>query len=87
MKREELIFFVFFLTFFFILTYSVVTFGTFPQKAAMSTETLLLSKERQFNRLYVEIIYDPFKDKYEDKWEEDSFWQAIEILKIKSKEI
>ncbi|KAK3847683.1 MAG: thioredoxin-like protein [Linnemannia gamsii] len=36
---------------------------------------------------YTEILHEPFTEKYEDKWEEDSYWAAVETFKIKTKEI
>ncbi|GJJ79126.1 hypothetical protein EMPS_11485 [Entomortierella parvispora] len=36
---------------------------------------------------YLEILRTPFADKYEDKWEEEPYWVAVEKFKVKSKEI
>ncbi|KAF8918031.1 hypothetical protein BGZ58_004923, partial [Dissophora ornata] len=54
---------------------------------ATATETEPQSKEDIFDDAYMRIIYIPFQDKYEDKWEEDSYWAAVEELKVESKKI
>ena len=40
-----------------------------------------------FWEAYQEILRVPFLEKYEDKWEEEPFWVAVEEFKVKSKEI
>jgi len=44
-------------------------------------------KERLFQLLYIETLYLPFKEKSGDKWEEEPFWEAVEVFKVKAKEI
>ncbi|KAF9174144.1 hypothetical protein BGX20_000772 [Mortierella sp. AD010] len=36
---------------------------------------------------YVEILVSPFAEKYEETWEEDTFWKAVEVFKAKTREI
>jgi len=36
---------------------------------------------------YCDILRTPFAELYEDKWEEDTYWAAVETFKIKVKEI
>ncbi|KAG9324227.1 hypothetical protein KVV02_002174 [Mortierella alpina] len=36
---------------------------------------------------YVSILMTPFSDKYEDTWEEDTYWTAVGTLKARSKEL
>ncbi|KAG0216530.1 hypothetical protein BGX28_000044 [Mortierella sp. GBA30] len=45
------------------------------------------SQENRLKDAYVDILRTPFEDKYEDKWEEDAYWAAVETFKSKSKEI
>ncbi|KAF8924228.1 hypothetical protein BGZ58_002027, partial [Dissophora ornata] len=33
------------------------------------------------------ILLDPFHEKYEDKWEEETYWEAVETFKVESKQI
>ncbi|KAF9127575.1 hypothetical protein BGW39_005776 [Mortierella sp. 14UC] len=37
--------------------------------------------------LYVDILAKPFMEKYDDAWEEESYWAAVETFKIKVKKI
>ncbi|KAF9092163.1 hypothetical protein BGX23_004563 [Mortierella sp. AD031] len=37
--------------------------------------------------VYVDILHEPFREKYEDTWEEDTYWAAVDTFKIKVKEI
>lgn len=53
----------------------------------MSTESVTLSKEQQFREIYLDILINPFKGKYGDRWEEEPFWEAVDVLKVKSREI
>ncbi|KAF7720681.1 hypothetical protein EC973_006538 [Apophysomyces ossiformis] len=53
----------------------------------MSTESATLSREQQFHKILVETIIKPFKEKHGDQWEEESFWEAVEIFKANSREI
>ncbi|KAG0216531.1 hypothetical protein BGX28_000045 [Mortierella sp. GBA30] len=41
----------------------------------------------QVRRLYIEVFYEPFSEKYEDKWEEEPFWVAVEDFKTKAKAV
>ncbi|KAG0275402.1 hypothetical protein BGZ95_008837 [Linnemannia exigua] len=36
---------------------------------------------------YIDILHEPLRGKYEDTWEEDTYWAAVETFKIKTKEI
>ncbi|KAF9362059.1 hypothetical protein BGX34_006719 [Mortierella sp. NVP85] len=36
---------------------------------------------------YYRILHMAFADKYEDKWEEDNYWDAVEEFKAQSKEV
>ncbi|GJJ76178.1 hypothetical protein EMPS_08537 [Entomortierella parvispora] len=51
----------------------------------MSSEPV--SKEKLYHQLYIEILYRPFKEKHGDKWEEQPFWEAVKVFKIKAREI
>ncbi|KAG0060521.1 hypothetical protein BGZ89_012202 [Linnemannia elongata] len=53
----------------------------------MSTENVPLTKEELFNELYLATLHRPFKDQYEDKWQEEPFWAAVEVFKAQVKEI
>ncbi|KAF9117076.1 hypothetical protein BGX27_005626 [Mortierella sp. AM989] len=44
-------------------------------------------KEEQLHDAYFSIITEPFYQKYEDKWEEEPYWAAVETFKAKSKKI
>ncbi|KAF7721569.1 hypothetical protein EC973_004487 [Apophysomyces ossiformis] len=44
-------------------------------------------KRKAFNKAYFGILYTPFVEKYEENWEEETFWKAVEVFKIKIKEI
>ncbi|KAG0041534.1 Thioredoxin-2, partial [Gryganskiella cystojenkinii] len=44
-------------------------------------------KESQLLDAYSRIIREPLYEKYEDKWEEETYWQAVETFKVASKEI
>ncbi|KAF9361568.1 hypothetical protein BGX26_001573 [Mortierella sp. AD094] len=44
-------------------------------------------KELKFRDAFSDTIMGPFADKYEDKWEEDAYWVAVESFKKQSKEI
>ncbi|KAF8977459.1 hypothetical protein BGZ46_007376 [Entomortierella lignicola] len=52
----------------------------------MTTEELS-DKELKLREAYVNTIIGPLEDKYEDKWEEDTYWAAVESFKAQSKEI
>jgi hypothetical protein len=51
----------------------------------MSTQSIPI--EKQFHKIYVDTLYHPFKEKHGDKWEDEPFWDAVEVFKVKSKEI
>ncbi|KAF8922754.1 hypothetical protein BGZ58_003821 [Dissophora ornata] len=53
----------------------------------MSTEDVPLTKEELFHRLFVDSLHNPFIDQYEDKWQEEPFWAAVEVFKVQAKEI
>ncbi|KAF8923038.1 hypothetical protein BGZ58_003438, partial [Dissophora ornata] len=53
----------------------------------MSIEDVPLTKEELFHKLYLGTLYRPFKDQYEDKWQEEPFWAAVEVFKVQVKEI
>ncbi|KAF8949296.1 hypothetical protein BGZ47_006833 [Haplosporangium gracile] len=40
--------------------------------------------EAILRRLYFDIIYIPFQDKYDESWDEDLFWVAIDDFKTKA---
>ncbi|KAG0045581.1 hypothetical protein BGZ83_009227 [Gryganskiella cystojenkinii] len=44
-------------------------------------------KRKALTRAYFEILYTPFAEKYEENWEEETFWEAVEVFKVKTKEI
>ncbi|KAF9092164.1 hypothetical protein BGX23_004564 [Mortierella sp. AD031] len=48
-------------------------------------ETQPSEQEVILKNLYIEVLYQPFEDKYEDKFEEDIFWTAIETFKSRAK--
>ncbi|KAF9127574.1 hypothetical protein BGW39_005775 [Mortierella sp. 14UC] len=41
--------------------------------------------EETIRNLYIDILYSPFQDKYDDKWDESLFWIAIEDFKAQAK--
>ncbi|KAG0045668.1 hypothetical protein BGZ83_009099 [Gryganskiella cystojenkinii] len=43
--------------------------------------------EDQLWEAFVDILREPFMENYEDKWEEEPYWAAVEVFKVKSKEI
>lgn len=45
------------------------------------------SPEERLKTAYSNILSDPFEEKYEDTWEEDTYWAAVESFKLKIKEI
>ncbi|KAG0300313.1 hypothetical protein BGZ98_009274 [Dissophora globulifera] len=45
------------------------------------------SREDQVKDAYIRVIREPFEEKYEDKWEEDNYWAAVEAFKVEVKEI
>ncbi|KAF9361569.1 hypothetical protein BGX26_001574 [Mortierella sp. AD094] len=47
----------------------------------------LSEQENKLRLAYMELFYKPFEDKYDDKWEEEPFWLAVEQFKIRSKDI
>ncbi|KAG0029735.1 hypothetical protein BGZ83_004852, partial [Gryganskiella cystojenkinii] len=51
----------------------------------MSTQTS--DPKAQFFEAYRNLLIHPFEDKYEDKWDEDVWWEAVETFKVKSKEL
>ncbi|GJJ71739.1 hypothetical protein EMPS_04096 [Entomortierella parvispora] len=53
----------------------------------MTTQDTPLTKEEQFNNFYLETLHRPFKDQYDDKWQEEPFWAAVEVFKAQVKEI
>ncbi|KAF9930990.1 hypothetical protein FBU30_010995 [Linnemannia zychae] len=36
---------------------------------------------------YTDILWQPFAEKYEDAWEEEPYWVAVEAFKVRAKEI
>jgi hypothetical protein len=42
------------------------------------------AQEEAIRNLYIEIFSTPFQDKYDDKWDEELFWVAIEDFKTKA---
>ena len=51
----------------------------------MSTETS--DPKAEFLETYRNLLIHPFADKYEDRWDEDAWWEAVETFKVKSKEL
>ncbi|CAO3571476.1 unnamed protein product [Mortierella alpina] len=45
------------------------------------------SNAHLLKQAYVSILMTPFNDKYEDAWEEDTYWTAVGALKARSKEL
>ncbi|KAG0316604.1 hypothetical protein BGZ97_006611 [Linnemannia gamsii] len=45
------------------------------------------SPEERLKTAYNDILSDPFDEKYEDTWEEDTYWAAVESFKLKVGEI
>ncbi|KAF9964578.1 hypothetical protein BGZ70_006250 [Mortierella alpina] len=45
------------------------------------------SQQERLENAYVDILVTPFEEKYEETWEEDPFWEAVKVFKVKSKEI
>ena len=44
-------------------------------------------KRKALLSAYTEIFVDGFAEKYEETWEEEPFWEAVEVFKVKTKEI
>ncbi|KAF9429036.1 hypothetical protein BGZ76_001933 [Entomortierella beljakovae] len=44
-------------------------------------------KDEQLSDVYLEILHRPFRDKYDEKWEEEPYWAAVGTFKAKCKEI
>lgn len=44
-------------------------------------------KESQLLKAYFKIVVGPFQEKYEDMWEEEAYWEAVEAFKAESKKI
>ncbi|KAG0044695.1 hypothetical protein BGZ83_010083 [Gryganskiella cystojenkinii] len=42
---------------------------------------------KEIGRAYFGILVKPFQDKYEEDWDEESFWKAVEQFKIRTKEL
>ena len=53
----------------------------------MSAELEEQDQESQLWDAYVDIISSPFWAKYEDKWDERAYWEAVETFKAESKKI
>ncbi|KAF9095420.1 hypothetical protein BGX27_001287 [Mortierella sp. AM989] len=51
------------------------------------TQADVPTKENQVKMAYIDILVTPFNEKYEDKWEEDTYWAAVDTFKVRSKEI
>ncbi|KAF9356337.1 hypothetical protein BGX26_005408 [Mortierella sp. AD094] len=43
--------------------------------------------DRASSAFHACTLYRPFKDQYEDKWQEEPFWAAVEVFKVQVKEI
>ncbi|KAK3847682.1 MAG: hypothetical protein J3R72DRAFT_430563 [Linnemannia gamsii] len=43
------------------------------------------AEEEILRNLYIDILYHPFQDKYDDKWDESLFWTSIEEFKKQAK--
>ncbi|KAF9436100.1 hypothetical protein BGZ76_004809 [Entomortierella beljakovae] len=52
----------------------------------MATE-VAQDQEALLKEAYIHTFLIPFEKKYEDTWEEDTFLAAVEVFKVKSKEI
>ncbi|KAF9575612.1 hypothetical protein EC968_002548 [Mortierella alpina] len=52
-----------------------------------STAAEISDQEKLLGKAYVDILVIPFEEKYEEKWEEETYWAAVEVFKTKSKEI
>ena len=46
-----------------------------------------LTKEEQFQVFYRQTLQLPFKENYEEKWQEEPYWAAVEVFKAQVKEI
>ncbi|KAF9129457.1 hypothetical protein BGX30_013940, partial [Mortierella sp. GBA39] len=53
----------------------------------MSAENVLRTKEDLFHDIYLATLHYPFKGQYDDKWQEEPFWAAVEVFKAQVKEI
>ncbi|GJJ71425.1 hypothetical protein EMPS_03775 [Entomortierella parvispora] len=42
---------------------------------------------REIGQAYFGLLVRPFRDKYEENWDEESFWKAVEQFKIKVREL
>ncbi|KAG0224207.1 hypothetical protein BGW42_005286 [Actinomortierella wolfii] len=52
----------------------------------MSAETTQ-DKESQIHEAYFRTIIEPLQDKYEDTWEEETYWNAVAAFKAECKKI
>ncbi|KAH7034445.1 hypothetical protein BKA57DRAFT_442739 [Linnemannia elongata] len=53
----------------------------------MSRKEEMQDKESQLLKAYFKIVVGPFQEKYEDMWEEEAYWEAVEAFKAESKKI
>ncbi|KAG0226585.1 hypothetical protein BGW41_004140, partial [Actinomortierella wolfii] len=52
----------------------------------MSAETTQ-DKESQIHEAYFRTIIEPLQDKYEDTWEEETYWNAVAAFKAECEKI
>ncbi|KAF9350891.1 hypothetical protein BGX26_010961 [Mortierella sp. AD094] len=55
--------------------------------AETNVETPTKEQETLFKQACESMIWNAFQDKYEDTWEEDSYWAAVEAFKARATEI
>ncbi|KAG0044318.1 hypothetical protein BGZ83_010443 [Gryganskiella cystojenkinii] len=53
----------------------------------MLTEDAPLTKEEHFHKIYTATLITPFKEQYEEKWQDEPFWAAVDAFKAQVKEI
>jgi len=53
----------------------------------MSSKQEQQEREAKLRETYLQIIYQPFKDFFGDKWQEEPYWAAVEVFKAKAKEM
>ncbi|KAG0042046.1 hypothetical protein BGZ83_000967 [Gryganskiella cystojenkinii] len=44
-------------------------------------------KRNALHDAYTEIFHNPFAERYEQNWGEETFWEAVEVFKVKMKEL
>ncbi|GJJ76169.1 hypothetical protein EMPS_08528 [Entomortierella parvispora] len=52
-----------------------------------ATDAAPISKQEQFHEIYLKTLWHPFREQYDEKWQDEPFWAAVEVFKAQVKEI